>query len=60
MELGLEFMSIVGANLTNKEREFGNNPVDGVYGVCLSMAIIDLDGADACYLINSYVSETPE
>ncbi len=60
MGLGREFMSIVGLNLTNTEREFGNNCVDEVCDVCLSMAIIDLEGADACCVINSCVLEMPD
>ena len=55
MEFGLEFVTVIGSDLTNTEREFGDHCVNKVHCVGLCMTIIDLERSNAGRVINSSI-----
>ena len=59
MELGLEFMAIVGSNFSDPEGELVDDIVDEVDGVGLGVFPVDLEGPHAGCIIDSCELETP-
>lgn len=60
VEQCLELLTIVGADLLNAEREPLDDIVDEVDGVCLRVQAIDLQGPDACRVVDGCVLEPPD
>jgi len=60
MELGLEFVAIVGANSMYPKRELGNHIIHKINGICLSVAPVDLEGANPSSVINGCILETTD
>ena len=56
VELGLELMAVVGADLTNAEREGRDQVVDELDGVGLRVALVDPESADAGRVVDGSVS----
>ena len=57
LELRLEFMAIVGANLANAEREPGDDGIDEVDHVCLVVSVV-VQGTDARGIVDCGVLVT--
>ena len=55
VELGLEFMAVVRSHLADAEREFLDDGVDEVDRVCLIVAVVDFQGANARRIVNRRV-----
>ena len=60
MELGLEFVTIVGTNFPDPEGKARDNVVNEGDGIGLGMPIIDLEGSDAGGVIDGCVLVAPD
>ena len=59
VQLGLEFMTVVGANFAYPKGEFFDDMVDEVDGIGLGVFLVDLKCSDPSRVINGCVLETP-
>ena len=57
MKFGLEFVAIVGTNSIDAERKFGDDVIHKVDRILLRMPFINLQGADACRIIDCRLFE---
>ncbi len=57
MELGLEFVTIVGPNFSNAEWKLFDGMVNEIDGVCLRVFLIDLKGAKSGCIVDRVVLE---
>lgn len=60
MEAGLEFMSVIGANFPDTEREPVDDVIDEVYGIGLGMPVVDLESANAGRIVDGGVLEAAD
>lgn len=57
MEFGLELMTVVGPHLANAEWELFDDMINEVDGVCLSMLLVDLEGANSGCIVDRRILE---
>ena len=57
MELSLELMTVIGADLADTERELIDDVIDEVDRVSLGMLLVDLERANAGGIVNGGILE---
>ena len=60
MELGLEFVTIIGTDFTNAEWELFDDVVNEVNRICLGMLLVDLEGANFGCIVDCRVLEATD
>ena len=60
MELGLEFVTIIGTDFTNAEWELFDDVVNEVNRICLGMLLVDLEGANFGCIVDCRVLEVTD
>ena len=60
MELGLEFVTIIGTDFTNAEWELFDDVVNEVNRICLGMLLVDLEGANSGCIVDCRVLEATD
>ena len=57
VEKGLELMPPIGANSMDAKRELSDNIINEIYGVLLSMTVVNLQGSDPSSIVDGSVLE---